>query len=519
MSVSGNNSATEGADGFVNAYDATPYPDLSYVNTHPDRLATMAALLGMEPAAVTNCRMLEVGCAAGGNLLPMAATLPNSEFVGIDYSARQIEEGQARIARLGLQNVRLIQRNLMDDLSDLGEFDYIVAHGVYSWVTPDVRDGLLRLCKERLRPNGVAYVSYNTYPGWHITEIVREAMLFHARDAADPAEKVAKARAMLEIMTEHAVENSYGGIFRSYAEFLNDGLKGSSDAFLLHDELEEVNEPVYFRDFVAHARRHGLAYLAEVELREVLPHVFKPETQAVLQEVAGNAVDLEQYMDFLRNRMFRQTLLVHDEGPVQRTLRPEPLYRMYIRSQAQAVPPAEAAHAGMGQFKAKDGATLTTDHAVTRAAMEILAEAYPQAMAFADLLHAARASLPAAERSNAPGPIPDEMALAANLLRGHGYSVQLAQLHSNVPSFVTDVSERPMALPVARFEAETRKVVTNVWHERVSMQPVQLDLLRLLDGTRTRDDLRDALPSLAALPSTELDLHLRWLAHTALLVA
>src|SRR5690606_35854914 len=176
-------------------------------------------------------------------------------------------------------------------------------------------------------------------------------------------------------------ENSYGGIFRSYAEFLNDGLKGSSDAFLLHDELEEVNEPVYFRDFVAHARRHGLAYLAEVELREVLPHVFKPETQAVLQEVAGNAVDLEQYMDFLRNRMFRQTLLVHDEGPVQRTLRPEPLYRMYIRSQAQAVPPAEAAHAGMGQFKAKDGATLTTDHAVTRAAMEILAEAYPQAMA------------------------------------------------------------------------------------------------------------------------------------------
>lgn len=506
------------ADIYVNAYDATPYPDLSYVNTHPDRLATMAALLGMRPAAVANCRMLEVGSAAGGNLLPMAASLPHSEFVGIDYSARQIEDGQQRVARLGLANVTLHQRNLMDDLSDLGEFDYIVAHGVYSWVTPDVRDGLLRLCKERLRPQGVVYISYNTYPGWHITEIVREAMLFHARNAADPTEKVQKARAMLEIMTEHATENSYGGIFRSYADFLQDGLKGSSDAFLLHDELEEVNEPVYFRDFVRHAQQHGLTYLAEVELREVLPHAFKPETQAKLQEVAGNAIDLEQYMDFLRNRMFRQTLLVHDDVPSQRTLRPEPLYSMAVRSQAQAVQPTEEAHAGMGQFKAKDGATLTTDHPVSQAAMGILAEVYPQAIAFADLLHAARETLPPEQRTPQPGKLPDEVALAANLLRAHGYSNQLAQLHVHQPSFVTEVSERPVALPTARFEAATRTVVTNVWHERVSMQPVQLDLLRALDGTRTRDDLR-SLSAVAEQPEAELDLHLRWLAHTALLVA
>lgn len=479
----------------------------------------MASLVGMQPAAVSSCRMLEVGSAAGGNLLPMAANLPNSEFVGIDYSARQIEDGQQRIAQLGLTNVTLHARNLMEELDDLGDFDFIVAHGVYSWVTRAVRDGLLRLCKERLRPNGIAYISYNTYPGWHITEIVREAMLFHARNAADPTEKVQRARAMLEFMSEHATENSYGGIFRSYAEFLQDGLKGSSDAFLLHDELEETNEPVYFRDFVVHAQQHGLAYLAEVELREVLPHAFKPETQAKLQELASNSIDLEQYMDFLRNRMFRQTLLVHDDIPSQRTLRPEPLYSMCVRSQAQPVQPTDETHTGMGQFKAKDGATLTTDHPVSQAAMEILAQVYPQALSFADLLRTARDTLPPAQRKPQPGKLPDEVALAANLLRAHGYSNQLAQLHVHLPAFVTTVSERPVALPTARFEAATRTVVTNVWHERVSMQPVQLDILRLLDGTRTRDDLLTALPSLTNLPPSEVDLHLRWLAHTALLIA
>ncbi len=162
-----------------NAYDLTPYIDLSYVSTHPDRLATMARLLGRQPAPVENCRVLEVGCAAGGNLLPMAYQLPGAEFVGIDYSAGQIEDGTQRIAALGLSNMQLICADLADLVNPaesgaedgrdeaLGSFDYIIAHGVYSWTPLPVRDALLALCRRVLRPHGVAYISYNTYPGWH----------------------------------------------------------------------------------------------------------------------------------------------------------------------------------------------------------------------------------------------------------------------------------------------------------------------------------------------------------------
>jgi len=121
------------------SYDQTPYPNLSYSQSHPDRLATVATLLGMSPAAVERCRVLELGCAGGGNLIPMAYGLPESQFVGIDISARQIAEGQSVVAALGLKNITFKQMDIMEIGADLGQFDYIIAHGVYSWVPPRCR--------------------------------------------------------------------------------------------------------------------------------------------------------------------------------------------------------------------------------------------------------------------------------------------------------------------------------------------------------------------------------------------
>jgi SAM-dependent methyltransferase/methyltransferase-like protein len=500
----------------TNAYDATPYPDLSYVHTHPDRAATLATLLGLTPAPVPRCRVLEIGCAAGGNLLPLAYALPQARFVGLDYSARQIEEGQARLARLGVRNVQLFCRDLLESSDDLGDFDYVIAHGVYSWVPAAAREALMALIKRVLRPQGVAYVSYNTFPGWHITAIVRDAMLFHARHAQTPEEKAADARTMLDFVAEHATEGAHGGIFRSYRDFLQDGLKGSTDAFLLHDELEETNDPVYFHQFVEHAERHGLQYLVEAELREVLPTIFSKETQQRLQELAGDAIGLEQYMDFLRNRMFRQTLLVHDDVAVQRRLDPSPVARCFVRSQAKPVDDGTPGSAA--QFKSKDGATLTMDHPVSLAAMKRVAAAWPRALGFGEVAAAAKQDAAARGVVAPAGGPPDELILAANCLRAYGYSAQLASLHTFQPDFVTEVSERPVASPVARWEAETRSVVTNLWHERVALQPLQAALLMRLDGRHARPELAKATPEIAALSREELELNLRWLAHAALLV-
>jgi SAM-dependent methyltransferase/methyltransferase-like protein len=506
-----------------NAYDLTPYIDLSYVSTHPDRLAMMARLLGRRPAPVEKCRVLEVGCAAGGNLLPMAYQLPGAEFVGIDYSARQIEDGIQRIAALGLTNVQLICADLAElvdpaessagDGSDgeLGSFDYIIAHGVYSWTPPLVRDALLALCRRVLRPHGVAYISYNTYPGWHTLGLVRDAMMYYSQDATAPEEKADQGRAMAAFLAEHATDGLHKEIFRNYVNLLQDGLKGTNNSFLLHDELSEVNDPVYFHQFVEHAAQHHLQYLVEVDLRTVLPSAFKAETQGALQKMAVNTIDLEQQMDFLRNRMFRQTLVCHAETPVQRQILPQPVMNGWLRSQAQRVAaPATPLPAGVVQFVGKDDATLTTDHPLTVAAFEILAQVWPRALHFGEVVEAARRAV-----ESPVGPS-DEMVLAATLLRAYGQSLQLVDVHTFLPKFVTTVSARPIASPIARYEAEKRTIVTNMWHERVTLLPVQQTILRALNGTHTVAEIALLLGS--AIAPAEVDEHLRWFAFAALLV-
>ncbi len=502
----------------MTAYDVTPYPDLAYAQTHPDRLAVMARLFGLNPASVATCRVLEIGCAAGGNCLPMAAALPQAEFVGIDASARQIALGQERLARLGLENVRLLQRDLRAPVDDLGRFDFILAHGVYSWVAADVRHALLTLCRDRLHPHGIAYVSYNTFPGWHGASIVRELMQFHTRGIADPSARAQAARAVVRQVAAMIPPEvgDYGAIFRHYGEALSSGLKGGEDAFLLHDELEEINQPVYFHEFVAHADRCGLRFVCEAALRDAMMAGLPAQTLDQIRTLAQDEVDVEQYSDFVRGRMFRQSLLCHAIHTPARRVDAGQVMQMWVRSRAERVPEAHLPP-GWVQVRSEDGMTLTTGHAVTAAAMDLLIAARPNALYFTDLLARAQKTAGASAVDDAP-------TLAQNLLRGCGYSHRLIDLHTHPARCADRPGERPVAWAVARLEAETRNVVTNGWHERVWLTTAQCRLLVLLDGTRTLDELCGCLRSETAQgesPWTAADVarEAAWLARAGLLAA
>src|SRR6266478_9537585 len=189
-------------DALQASYDELAYQTFPFAQTHPDRLATLGWLFGLTPAPIERCRVLEIGCSSGGNLIPVAATLPQSEFVGVDFSAGEIDDGKADVAALHLGNVRLLQMDINDFGETFGTFDYIVAHGVYSWVSNDVQDKLLAICARQLSPGGIAYVSYNTLPGWRMRGAVREAMRYHTRQFSDAKTRVAQARAMLDFLAE-----------------------------------------------------------------------------------------------------------------------------------------------------------------------------------------------------------------------------------------------------------------------------------------------------------------------------
>src|SRR5262249_55523737 len=162
----------------------------THAQTHPNRLAVIASLFGMTPAPVERCRVLELGCGNGSNVIPMAASLPESNFVGIDLAGEPVAEGNQMVSELGLQNIRLVHGSVTTIGDDWGQFDYILAHGLFSWVPAEVRSCILRLCRERLAPEGVAFISYNALPGCHVRNMLREMMLFHTRNFQSPNERV-----------------------------------------------------------------------------------------------------------------------------------------------------------------------------------------------------------------------------------------------------------------------------------------------------------------------------------------
>ncbi len=481
------------------SYDEVPYPTTSHVFTHPDNLATAATLLGLKPVPVTHCRVLELGCAGGGNLIPLALSLPHSEFVGIDASAVQIAEAQAAQSALGLANISFQHLDILKVTPDFGQFDYIIVHGIFSWVPTAVRDKILEICYQNLTPQGVAYVSYNTYPGWHMLGTIREMMLYRTRQTTEPRSKIAKAREVLKFMTDSltaASELSNSKLVKAYAGFLqseSEHITTSTDSYVYHEELEAVNDPMYFHEFAAWADRHHLQYLCEANFSDVFLNDFPPEVMNDLLKMAHDLVDLEQYMDFLRNRTFRKTLLVHQQQSIVRRLRPEMVQQLYAATNARSASASPNVRSiSVEEFTNPEGLKFATDHPVTKAALVYLESVWPQAIPFAELLDRAYEGLgQGAVATNVRAQ--DAQLLAANLLKGFAYSGRLIELHTYAPQFATQPSECPVASPWARYQAQTGPELTNLCHTRVELRGIAQYLLSHLDGTHNRVDLLEGL--------------------------
>ena len=464
-------------------YDEVPYPNLCHNQTHPDRLALIGRLLGMRPAPVTNCRVLELAAAKGGNLAPLALALPDSEFVGLDYSAVQVAGGRALLDGAQLANAKLLQRDILQDTSDLGQFDYIIAHGLFSWTTAPVRQRVLAICREQLAPQGIAFISFNALPGWAMLRTMREMMQFRTRGMADAGERSVVARQFVRQLAELLPEDQYFGFYvQHYAEELERRWPGEGvDPLLLHDELEVENQPFYFHEFHAQLEAAGLQYLSDADFHKNLLQDFSPERARQVAALAdGDFVGLEQYMDIARNRTLRQALVVRPEVRIERRLQldSEMMMGTHVALRGELVAAGEGAPAGAQALGGKSGARLVTDHPVSLAAFALLLGQSPQTMPFGTLLQAARHACQSKADLNV-----DAQVLAGNLVRGYTYDNEMVMLHSFAPPLTVTPGERPVASPVARWQAaQGYEVVANLRQERVRLEPLAARLLPLLDG-------------------------------------
>lgn len=306
-------------------YDEVPYHSNAYPQSQPEQLASQAKLFGMNPRLPSQARVLEVGCSAGGNLIPLAARYPEARFTGIDLSHVQVDQAQQAIRALNLLNIDIRHLSLTDLEPAAEKFDYLICHGVYSWVPEPVQEVILSICQRDLAADGVAYISYNTYPGWKLREVIRDAILYHTGGIQEPMKQVAEARGIIQYIFKITdQESAFGRFLKAEAELMNK----VKDDYLYHEYLEINNRPCYFKDFIQRAADHQLAYLGEAVLADMAPQRLGPEVYKTLQRLSrGNIIATEQYMDFFRNRTFRQTLLIHQDrfAKLRRNITPENL--------------------------------------------------------------------------------------------------------------------------------------------------------------------------------------------------
>jgi methyltransferase-like protein/protein-L-isoaspartate O-methyltransferase len=455
------------------SYDEVPYPGGTYRATHPSHLAMVARLCGVSPAPPARCRVLELGSSMGANIIPMAADLPESEFIGIDLSAKQVKMGKEIIEQLGLKNIELRHCGINDVDESFGKFDYIICHGVYSWVPPEVQRGILDAGRKLLTSNGVLYVSYNTYPGWHLRGVVREMMRYHVEAFDTPQRKIRQARGLLDFLVKSARSRSqaYSSLLKEEAEILENRL----DSYIYHEHLEEYNEPVYFHEFVKRVDQAGLRYLADAAISSMVAQMFDESTAELLKDVP--LLRREQYMDFLRSRMFRCSLLCHQYVTPNYRMASHNLTPLHI-ALMQPLESKPGEKEGEVVWRHSTG-QVTTQKPITKA-LERLNRAYPSWIAVQDLLDEI-------DDDAAKGPLLD--ALMMSFIRG------LMQVADNPPYVSPVVTDKPLCTPISRFQAARGNKITCRMHTDYVFQPQQRFLIEHLDGTRTAEDLAEMLRS------------------------
>lgn len=471
------------------SYTEVPYYSSAVPESHPDRLATLGYLFGLSPAPVENCRLLELGCASGGNIIPMAYHLPGSTFLGVELAENQAVAAKKAIQDFGLENIRIENKDMLGLSSALGPFDYIICHGVFSWVPEPVQEKIFAIMSESLSEQGVGYISYNTYPGWHFSEVVRHMMLYHAEQFDTPETRLNQGKAFIRFIADAMANQNdpYGLLLRDELKFL----KAGGDYYVFHEYMEVVNSPIYFHQFVERAERHGLQYLAESEFQTMFDVGIPDNISQTVARISHDIIRNEQYLDFLRNRSFRRTLLCRKNLKLRRSLDASCLDSLLINSAATLEELAdESPSSRLGRFRTHDGKLLETNDPFIRAGLMILRECWPRALAFEDLVQRCLQRL---ENTDQHG-IDPEMArreLGRGLL--HCRISGAVELHSWQEDVVTMLSDKPRVSEFTHYQVQQRQKIVNRSHQVFHADPFERRLIRLLDGQHDMEMLTDKM--------------------------
>ena len=501
-------------------YDALGYDDFPFRATHPDWLSVAGRVLGVSTPRADRASVLELGCGRGANLVGLALALPDAEFLGIDAAEAQIADGRADAEALGLRNLTFSAGDIatnevdrvIDDLSARGTFDYVICHGVYSWVPTAVRARILELARERLAPGGIAYISFNTLPGWHARGLARD-VLRRVATGTTAAERAMSARGFLELWYRHlGADQVLGDYLRGEMDLLG----RLSDRYLFFEHLVEENTAFYLEDFVGTVRAAGLEYLGDADLGTMRPEQLGDEAAEEIGRLGLDPVGIEALLDLLTVRLFRRALICRPED-VGSLGREHPLRDAWLQAdldvaglQVDLMAPADSSSPSESgaatttnatqvevQLTDDTGTLLSSDDPVVTSALWIMSETRPAGLHVETLISRVAERLGRAAEPQ----LSEELRHAMEALVLHG-RVDAGRVDRGTTHVV---DECPIVSRLVRRQAEeARPYATTSRHDHLALDRLDHVLLARLDGRHQRHDLSAA--TLSALADGDLEI-------------
>ncbi len=474
------NLAVNTSDKDTNSYDDVPYESFSYPQTHPEQMYTVAKLFGLTAPDFRKARVLELGCASGGNLLPLAIMYPDSEYTGIDLSGEQIDQAIHHKAELGLSNIHFERKDIMDVTKKYGAYDYIIVHGILSWVPDEVADKIFDICRDNLSENGMAVISYNTLPGWNFVKSLREMMLYHCERFNDSKEKIAQARMFLDFLSDNAGSNS---AYKQFIDSEREILSKVNDTYLFHDHLEGHNRQFYFHEIARMLNERNMQYLGDSSISSMFVGNLPKGAMEKLKGV-NDIVRQEQYMDFINNRRFRTTIITRAGQKISRGINTSQIFDFYLSS---PITPMEANAKLSDKMEFKAGSrSFTTNSRAASALMLEIANTNSRRFTMDEVMESASAKY---------GISNEKLKAAATESGMRLVMAGIFNIHSSRPDLASDVSEKPEAFALARYQANfaNTDMLTNIYGEAIKSDVFINHLVRYLDGTNDRKALTKKL--------------------------
>jgi SAM-dependent methyltransferase len=485
------------------AYDRVPYPTATYTQTHVRRLAAIARLFGVHAPDVRTSRVLEIGCGEGANLIGMAIDLPEAQFVGIDVSETAIARANELARHAGVENVTFRHMDVAELIGRPGECDFVIAHGVFSWVPREVQEKMFDLCERVLAPTGIAYISYNTYPGWHVREMIAEMMRFHTLGTEDPETAVPEGLGLVQAVARTLGENPYAKAILVEA----DRVARRNRVVTFHDDLSPDMKPLLFADFLKRARGHGLQFMAEADYTTMVYEDLPAEAKAALEEIRDDAARREQYLDFLKLRKIRETLLCRSDLTVLPEASSGAFDVLYFGVPLTPVRPPDYSNDDPAEFVGQHNMAVTVAQPFVKAAIATLCEAWPARLRYDEIIEQAQAKLLQPDATA-------NVMLSELLMKMYGAG--LMEIDTHPWSYPTSPSDRPCVSKLARFQSKEGVRVTSLRHQAIDLDDeAARRLVVLLDGNRDRT----ALANDSGLDPATVEAFLEKLASLSLLIS